>query len=269
MLITDSRKYCCACTGKIGAIQTHRTLISNPKKMKKPTLLLTCFAFIFAALLLPSCSLEKRHYRKGYFVQRASGKFQQHGPAIQPIDDQINFAAMAPSETVGFHDTTSTPTLVGTSGCRLKDSSIGEEHLQPVGFDISNVNESVANNNKSVCNSAVKKTSSESLQGKVPGEQKKNRWLKIAACSFIVALAFIPIAISSPFAAVAWLICGAALLVNALIFSIISIGYFKRERKTDRFDWRKAVATVIAFVSGIGLIVYGFWIWLMIVLADL
>jgi hypothetical protein len=112
--------------------------------MKKPTLLLAGFVFIFAALLLTSCSLEKRHYRKGYFVQQASGKFQQHGPAIQPIDDQINFAVIAPSETAGFHDTTSTPTLVGTSGCRLKDSSIGEEHLQPVGVDIRNVNESVA-----------------------------------------------------------------------------------------------------------------------------
>jgi len=232
------------------------------KKQLKLIVLLGMLSIFFAA-----CSIEKRHYRNGYYIQHTKANNSKLGQRICSDKERQGSRATdgtakttAPdSASLDVQITTIENISAGTYLAARPDNSTIQEIIP---------NENQTHNNKSVCDSAVKKTSSESLQGKVPGKQKKKPWLKIAVCSLILAVAFIPIAISSLFGAAAWLICGAAFLVNALIFSIISIGNSKRTKKTDQLDWRKAVATVIALVSGIGLIVYGFCIWFMIAFAG-
>lgn len=229
------------------------------------TIVITCAVL---SLFFTSCAIQKRHYRNGYYIQRSNtnnSKLEQQICSIEEREDSraTDGTAKTTSADSASPDVqiTTIETLTAARSLTVAPDNSPLQEFIPI--------ENHTYFDESVCNSKVKKTSNEAIQGKVPGKQEKKPWLTIAVWSLILALVFIPITISSPFGAVGWLICGMVLLVNALIFSIISINHYKRTRKTDRFDWHKAVATVIAFVSGIGLIVYGFWIWIAIAFAGL
>jgi hypothetical protein len=92
--------------------------------LKKITLLLACFAFIFAALLLTSCSLEKRHYRKGYFVQQASGALKKHEQAAQPTIFLQHVALPDIAAATAHEDTSWTSNSVAAIEKNTADSSL-------------------------------------------------------------------------------------------------------------------------------------------------
>jgi hypothetical protein len=92
--------------------------------MKKITLVLACFVFIFAALLLTSCSLEKRHYRKGYFVQRASGALKKHEQAAQPTIFLQHVAFPDIAAATAHEDTSWTSNSVAAIEKNTADSSL-------------------------------------------------------------------------------------------------------------------------------------------------
>jgi len=225
--------------------------------MKLKIHLFQIIALIVLSLFLTSCAMEKRHYRKGYYVQHTNANNSKQEQQIcsdkereeSRVNDVTAKTTSADSASLDVQSTVIANLTAGTFLAAPPDNSPVLEII-PI--------ENQTYSDKSVCNSGAKKTSIESIRGEVPDKQKKKPWLTIAAWSVILALVLLLIF------GLGGAICAGVLIVNALIFSIISIGYCKRTRKTDRFDWRKAVATVIAFVSGFGLIVYGLWIWLVI-----
>ena len=60
------------------SFMNHRTLIAT-----------TCLLALFA-ILFSSCSIEKRHYRNGYYIQRATGIFNQHANPYMSSHAQKN-----------------------------------------------------------------------------------------------------------------------------------------------------------------------------------
>jgi hypothetical protein len=72
--------------------------------MKKKNLLFAYFVFMTAVLMLTSCTLEKRHYRNGYYVQRTSGTFRQNEHAMQSARVPSNVALIDTAETATSKD---------------------------------------------------------------------------------------------------------------------------------------------------------------------
>lgn len=224
--------------------------------MKNSRLFVIFVSLTACAFFFTSCTIEKRHYRNGYYIQRsnttpltqepleeraAASNSLENGTLtpsdcisqeIQITSKQKN-ASEAPPAAIARHPNTE---LKLSEGFGPKPDSADTDF------------------NK------IKPTLLQSKLDKAAVEHdKKKPWLTIAVVSLLLAVVLLVL-----FGESMLVFVSAGLIVISFIFSILSIVYYKRKNRTDRINWRSAVAIGVAIISGLGLFFYGLWIWLVI-----
>jgi hypothetical protein len=101
--------------------------------MKKKNLLFAYFVFMTAVLMLTSCTLEKRHYRNGYYVQRVSVNINNHESSPRTATFPAKLALTDSSESVTYEDAHLTDASVRTVEKSTTDSSVttSQRHTSP------------------------------------------------------------------------------------------------------------------------------------------
>jgi uncharacterized membrane protein (DUF485 family) len=101
--------------------------------MNRKTALYSFVIVIFTAMMFSSCTMEKRHYRNGYYVQRVSVNINNHESSPRTATFPAKLALTDSSESVTYEDAHLTDASVRTVEKSTTDSSVttSQRHTSP------------------------------------------------------------------------------------------------------------------------------------------
>jgi len=101
--------------------------------MAKTNMLRFLFVVMSLTVLFNSCTMEKRHYRNGYYLQRASVTVNNHESPQRTTTFPSNFALTDTSESVAYEDAHLTRASVRAVEKTTTDSSVttSQRHTSP------------------------------------------------------------------------------------------------------------------------------------------
>ncbi len=182
--------------------------------MKKINTLFAGLTFIFVTLMLTSCTLEKRHYCNGYYVQRNSGTFRQHEHAMQTARVPSNVTLIDTAETAKFKNASENDGCIPTLEKITKDSSAVKSQRHSIANELNNSDGDILTSAQPEKNGSQPNLDDEPVEKK-PKQRTGNLFI-IAGAVLLIAVVFL---------------FNVVLLGLGIIFLIIGLVLSIRQRK--------------------------------------